>query len=83
MSLDRVEEQTKRATDWFMRQPAEIQKVAVRELFEFAIEGEWIGMWSEEDQVWLVEEDGEDKTRYEAPYFRTTGEPLGEEEAEV
>ena len=64
------------ATNWFMDQSKEVQRKAVSELFEHAIQSEWVNVWDSDDQEELIEE-GSDPIKIKAPYFTSCGEPLG------
>lgn len=67
----------KDAIEWFMAQDEATRRNALAELFEFAIVGEYVGVWSPGDRKELAAAEGRPVEYFEAPYFRNTGEPLG------
>lgn len=73
-----IAEKLKLAMDWFRREGPDQQLKAVEQLMEHALVSEWINVWPEEDREWMAEEDGAPLENYEAPYFTTCGENLGE-----
>lgn len=65
------------ALKWFAGQSEAVKQKAFEQLLEFAIDAEWIGVWRPDDRQELSAESGKPLSDYEAPYFRTCGEPLG------
>lgn len=70
-----VDEKVEYSIKWFESLGPNRQRDALRELFDYAIQTDWINVWSKEDIEDAVA-DGEDEERYKAPYIRTCGEPL-------
>jgi hypothetical protein len=60
-----------------MRQSSDTQSKALWQLIEFAIDAEYLGVWSHEDREEFCKESGKPMSDYEAPYFRSCGIPLG------
>lgn len=71
-------EKTDRAVKWFMALDSQQQEIAVRALFDHAIESEWIDLWDEDDIEELAKESGRPIEEYRAPYYTTCGEPITE-----
>lgn len=72
-----------RAVEWFksqgMTEITSTQEKALRELFDHCMQSEWVRMWSDESIELLIDE-GADMEYVQAPYFTTSGEPLGKGE---
>jgi hypothetical protein len=73
-----TEQKIEDAKNWLSKQTEEVRSTAFEQLLEFAIEAEWIGVWHPEDREELAAESGKPVSEYEAPYFRTSGTPLGQ-----
>jgi len=84
-----------RMMKWFLKQKPERQAAAFKELAEFAVESEWIGMWDSPDEMlddWVAtfifdnerEPTKKEKRKaligFQSPYYRTCGYQLGKSE---
>ena len=73
------QEKVEQAVAWFIRQDEKTQKIAVSELFNYAVESDWINVTSPKE-IEELNEEYFDIESLEAPYFRTCGAPMGLEE---
>lgn len=62
---------------WFMHQDEYTRRKALAQLVEHAINSDLINVWDPESREELASEEGRSVTDYEAPYFRSCGDPLG------
>lgn len=72
-----------RAIDWFEKLSDPQKSEVARQLFDYAVEQQYLGVWKPEDVEELAEENKRPVEYYEAPYIRSCGEPLVEFEIGV